>query len=607
MDRSEKDSGPSAGMTGNKDAWEPGAKCRKMSTTASDLGQGASSKGKMKKSQLKGKGSVKKQNDGRDCGGGKYSASLSTSAVGWGDIDSPRITTERPGTSKSSAARGVISVSCQTGKAGFSNVISESRMYGELPDLSSLISSNVTRQPITGVTDAHDDPLTVETAGDITICLSRVPLRPLSISPKIKTEAGPAILVKAEADCRDLNHTIPPSEGGFSEMSWSKDRNEKIKKPMNAFMVWARNHRRELAKDNPNANNTEVSVLLGLKWSKMSKEEKMPFYEEAWKIKQQYRQEVPDLTYQPKPGERNIYFPGKTSSTASSNSQDPKDSSVACGSGSACYSPFPTASTSKSSTAENSFTKGHRGSGANPRGYGYEAGTTPGHSRNFVLQDSKNAQTSKSATVLFYSGDLPSTFRTKQPAQTEASGYMDISGALSFSQVAGQTTHEQVHKKANSQPLSSPSLQLYRDLSYISMQPSSRGLQWPSLYKINPHIYPIMPHSSKIISPAGLLFPPPLFMAAPQFYAGGSFYYPYNVYGYPEYTIPVVNPLIRECAESNEASNSQGVPTTGFLHLAPLNVNESVMGSDVNSSSPDDSLQVINVTDDDTEVEFTVL
>lgn len=144
-----------------------------------------------------------------------------------------------------------------------------------------------------------------------------------------------------------------------------------------------------------------------------------------------------------------------------------------------------------------------------------------GHSKNFNLQDSNNAQTSKSATVLFYSRDLPSTFRTKQPAQTEASCYMDISEALSYSQVAGQTTHEQVHKKANSQPLSSPSLQLYRDLSYISMQPSSSGLQWRGLYRINPHIYPIMPHSSKIVSPAGLPFPTPLFMAAPQFYAGG--------------------------------------------------------------------------------------
>ncbi|XP_048850686.1 transcription factor SOX-30-like isoform X2 [Brienomyrus brachyistius] len=583
MGRSEKDSGPSAGMTDNKDAWESAAKCRKMGTSGS--GQGASSKGKKKKSQFKGKGSVKKQNDGRDCGGGKYSASLSTSAVGWGDADSPRITTERVGTSKSSAARGVIPVSYQTDKAGFSNAITESRTYGGLPDLSSLISSNDTRQPITGITDAHDDSLTVETAGDITIRLSRVPLLPLLINPKIKTEAGPAISVKTEADCEDLNHTTLHNEGGFSEMPRSEDRNEKIKKPMNAFMVWAKNHRRELAKDHPNASNTEVSVLLGLKWNKMSEEEKMPFFEEAWKIKEQYRQEVPDLTYQPRPGKRNIYFPGRTISTASSNSQDPNDSSVACGSGSAYYSPFPTASTSKSSAVENSFTEG----------YG----------KNFILQDSKSAQTNKSATVLFYSRDLPSTFCTKQHAQTEAGRYMDISGTLSFPQVAGQTTHEQVHRKANSQPLSSSSLQLYRDLSYISMQPSSSSLQ--CIYKINPHIYPIMPHPPRMVSPASLLVSPPLFMAAPQFHSGGSFYYPYNVYGYLEYTIPVVNPLIWECAESKGASNSQGVPTSGLPPLASLNVNESVMGSDVNSSSPDDSLQVINVTDDDKEVNFTVL
>lgn len=62
---------------------------------------------------------------------------------------------------------------------------------------------------------------------------------------------------------------------------------------MNAFMVWARIHRPALAKANPNANNAEISVQLGLEWSKLTEEQKQPYYDEARKIKQRHREEFP--------------------------------------------------------------------------------------------------------------------------------------------------------------------------------------------------------------------------------------------------------------------------------------------------------------------------
>uniref|UniRef100_A0A8C3NJG5 Uncharacterized protein n=1 Tax=Geospiza parvula TaxID=87175 RepID=A0A8C3NJG5_GEOPR len=51
-------------------------------------------------------------------------------------------------------------------------------------------------------------------------------------------------------------------------------------RPMNAFMVWARIHRAAVAKANPGANNAEISVQLGLEWSKLTEEQKQPYYEE---------------------------------------------------------------------------------------------------------------------------------------------------------------------------------------------------------------------------------------------------------------------------------------------------------------------------------------
>lgn len=62
---------------------------------------------------------------------------------------------------------------------------------------------------------------------------------------------------------------------------------------MNAFMVWARIHRAAVAKANPGANNAEISVQLGLEWSRLTEEQKQPYYEEANKIKLRHREEFP--------------------------------------------------------------------------------------------------------------------------------------------------------------------------------------------------------------------------------------------------------------------------------------------------------------------------
>lgn len=74
---------------------------------------------------------------------------------------------------------------------------------------------------------------------------------------------------------------------------FGKDKSGHVKRPMNAFMVWARIHRPALARANPKANNAEISVQLGLEWSKLTEEQKQPYYDEAHKIKQKHREEFP--------------------------------------------------------------------------------------------------------------------------------------------------------------------------------------------------------------------------------------------------------------------------------------------------------------------------
>lgn len=74
---------------------------------------------------------------------------------------------------------------------------------------------------------------------------------------------------------------------------FSKTKSGRVKRPMNAFMVWARIHRAAVAKANPGANNAEISVQLGMEWSKLTEEQKQPYYEEANKIKLRHREEFP--------------------------------------------------------------------------------------------------------------------------------------------------------------------------------------------------------------------------------------------------------------------------------------------------------------------------
>ncbi|XDV39124.1 hypothetical protein PO909_008408 [Leuciscus waleckii] len=73
-----------------------------------------------------------------------------------------------------------------------------------------------------------------------------------------------------------------------------------IKKPMNAFILWAKIHRATLSKANPIARNCEITVQLGLAWNKLSEEQKEPYYVEARKIKAEHLRKYPDWVYQPK-------------------------------------------------------------------------------------------------------------------------------------------------------------------------------------------------------------------------------------------------------------------------------------------------------------------
>nr|AIA23791.1 Sox4 [Mnemiopsis leidyi] len=73
-----------------------------------------------------------------------------------------------------------------------------------------------------------------------------------------------------------------------------------VKRPMNAFMVWAQSARRKLADQYPDLHNAELSKTLGKLWRMLSETDKHPYIKESERLRMIHKKQHPEYKYRPK-------------------------------------------------------------------------------------------------------------------------------------------------------------------------------------------------------------------------------------------------------------------------------------------------------------------